>query len=346
MRHWTGISTGRWEGETLVVTTRNFNDRLPSFAGAGNGRAKVVTERFTRTSNNRIEYAATVVDPQTFQDRIELSFPMVEAKATAQIFEGACHEGNYSMRNSLAAARIDDEARKAQRQKGPRQHLTLFDPSGAIVARVGEPGLYTQAAFAPDATRIAVIRTDIETGYQDVWTFDVATGRGRAITSDKAVDSAPLWSPDGKSIVYSSVRDNIYTVFRRSADGTGGEEQIYRHDTALFLTDWSRDGRFLAFWSGQVQFVLPLTGNREAIAIGDGRGGRFSPDGRGLPTTRPTPHRRDAFTPSCVPSTHRRSVRPYRRQRRRSHRRMRSEASPGAATASSSSFCRSRPDRR
>ena len=282
VRQWTGISTGRWGGETLVVTTGNFNDRLPSFAGAGNSRAKVVTERFTRTSNNRIEYAATVVDSQTFQDRVELSFPMVEAKATAQIFESACHEGNYSMRNSLAAAPIDDGVRKDQRQRGPRQQLTLFDPGGAIVARVGEPGLYAQAAFAPDATQIAVIRTDIETGYQDVWAFDVATGRGRAITSDKAVDSAPLWSPDGKSIVYSSVRDNIYTVFRRSADGTGGEEQIYRHDTAVFLTDWSRDGRFLAFWSGQVQFVLPLTGNREAIAIGDGRGGRFSPDGRWL----------------------------------------------------------------
>jgi Tol biopolymer transport system component len=218
------------------------------------------------------------VDPQTFQDRIELSFPMVSADT--QLFEIGCHEGNYSMRNALAAARIDDETRKGQRQRGPRQQVTLFDPGGAIVARVGEPGLYAQAAFSPDATRIAVIRTDIETGYQDVWAFDVATGRGRAITSDKAADSAPLWSPDGKSIVYSSVRDNIPILFRRAADGTGAEEQIYRHDgSAMILTDWSRDGRFLTFWSNQGQFVLPLTGTREAIAIGEGRGGRFSPDG-------------------------------------------------------------------
>ena len=280
VRQWTGMSRGRWEGETLVVDTRNFSGRLPSFAGAGNARGKVVAERFTRTANNRIEYAATIVDPQTFQDRIELSFPMVSA--TAQLFEMACHEGNYSMRNALAAARIDDETRKGQRQRGPRQQLTLFDPSGAVVARVGEPGLYTQAAFSPDATQVAAIRTDIESGYQDVWTFDVATGRGRAITSDKAADSAPLWSPDGKAIVYSSVRDNFSIVFRRAADGTGAEEEIYRHDTAnaVILTDWSRDGRFLTFWSGQGQFVLPLTGNREPIAVGDGRGGRFSPDGR------------------------------------------------------------------
>jgi Tol biopolymer transport system component len=96
------------------------------------------------------------------------------------------------------------------------------------------------------------------------------------------VDSAPLWSPDGKAIVYSSVRDNVHTVFRRAADGTGSEEPIYLQDTgnAVILTDWSRDGRFLTFWSNLGMFILPLTGNREPIAIEEARGGRFSPDGR------------------------------------------------------------------
>src|SRR5688572_10691416 len=144
VRHWSGFSTGRWEGETLVVETRNFSDRTPSFAGAGNSLGKAVTERFIRTADNRIEYAATVVDPKTFQDRIELSFAMVPA--SAQIYEDGCHEGNYSMRNALAAARLDDEARKVQRRRGPHQQLTVFDRTGTIVARVGEPGLYSQAA--------------------------------------------------------------------------------------------------------------------------------------------------------------------------------------------------------
>ena len=279
VRHWSGISRGRWEGETLVVDTTNFSDRTPSFSGAGNSRGKRVTERFTRTGNNRIDYAATVVDPQTFQDRIELSFPMVPSDA--RIYEDACHEGNYSMRNALAAARIDDETRKAQRQRGPHQQVTVFDRSGAVVARVGEPGLYAQAAFSPDASRVVVIRTDIETGDPDVWTFDVATGRGRPITSDKAIDSAPLWAPDGKTIVYASMRDGAASIFRRAADGTSSEELLYRHDgTGVILTDWSRDGRFLTFWSNQGMFILPLTGNREPVAIEEGRGGRFSPDGR------------------------------------------------------------------
>jgi hypothetical protein len=106
LRSWSGASRGHWEGETLVVETRNFNNRAPGFAGAGNSRDKVVTERFTRTSKNGIEYAATVVDPATFQDRVELSFPM--ARVDARLYESACHEGNYSLPNTLSAVRADE----------------------------------------------------------------------------------------------------------------------------------------------------------------------------------------------------------------------------------------------
>lgn len=103
----TGTSTGRWEGDTLVVETRNFIARMPGFAGAGNSRDKVITERFTRTQAG-LEYAATVVDPSTFQDRIELSFPM--ARVEARIYEATCHEGNYSLANVLSASRKAEES--------------------------------------------------------------------------------------------------------------------------------------------------------------------------------------------------------------------------------------------
>ena len=113
-----GISTGRWEGDTLVVETTNFDGRYPSFSGAGKSTDKVVTERITRTAVNRLEYSATLVDKTTFQDRIEMSFPL--ALVNVQIHEGGCHEGNYSMRNSLTAARMDDaaKAKEAAAKKG------------------------------------------------------------------------------------------------------------------------------------------------------------------------------------------------------------------------------------
>ena len=281
-RSWTGVSRGHWEGDTLVVVTTHFNGRTSSFAGSGRSRDKVVTERFTRISPTVLHYAATVVDPSTFKDRIELWFPM--ALVDTAIHEAGCHEGNYSLPLALSGARAEDEARKQQRRLGPHQRLTMLDRAGTVVATIGEPGLYTQAAFSPDASRLAVIRTDIETGNPDVWTFDVATGRGQPVTSDAFVDSAPVWSPDGKMIAYSSVRDGATTVVRRAADGSGSEEVLLRQEAGngAILTDWSLDGRFLTFWSNQGLFILPLTGTRQPLRIGDGRGARFSPDGRWL----------------------------------------------------------------
>ena len=95
-----------------------------------------------------------------------------------------------------------------------------------------------------------------------------------------------MWSPDGRSIAYVSVRDNTHGLYRRAADGTGNEERLYQHTTGapIVLTDWSADGRFLCFWSGDTMFVLPLTGDRKPIELTGqefvGRGGRFSPDSR------------------------------------------------------------------
>lgn len=110
LRSWDGASSGHWEGETLVIETRNFNSRTPSFAGTGNSREKLVTERLTRTSKGVLEYSATVVDPKTFQDKVEIAFPM--GHVDAHIYESACHEGNYSMSNTLSAVRKEEEAKR------------------------------------------------------------------------------------------------------------------------------------------------------------------------------------------------------------------------------------------
>jgi hypothetical protein len=107
LRLWSGDSRGHWEGETLVIETTNFTNRTRSFAGAGTAQDKRVTERFTRRSANAIDYEATVVDLKTFEDKVVVSFPM--AKSGSRIFEVACHEGNYSMSNTLSAARKEEQ---------------------------------------------------------------------------------------------------------------------------------------------------------------------------------------------------------------------------------------------
>ena len=177
---------------------------------------------------------------------------------------------------------------RQQRQNRGLQQLTIFDRQGTIVGRVGEPGAYAQASFSPDGSRLAVIKTDVDSDTQDVWAFDIASGKGTSITSDAALDTAPVWSPDGQQIAYVSVRANTHGLYRRAATGQGSEELLYQHPTGapIVLTDWSADGRFLGFWSGDTMFILPLTGERKAVELGRddffGRGGRLSPDGRYL----------------------------------------------------------------
>ena len=107
LRSWSGDSRGRWEGDTLIIETRNFNRRTRSFAGAGNSIDKIVTERLTRVSKNALEYEATIVDPKTFQDKVVISLPM--AKVDTHIYENACHEGNYSLPMTLAGARKEEQ---------------------------------------------------------------------------------------------------------------------------------------------------------------------------------------------------------------------------------------------
>ena len=108
IRSWLGESRGHWDGDTLVIVTKNFNDRTMSFDGSGNAFGKVVTERFTRTSANTLQYQATIDDAATFQDKIVVSFPM--AKSNARMFEFACHEGNYDLAVTLSGARRTEEA--------------------------------------------------------------------------------------------------------------------------------------------------------------------------------------------------------------------------------------------
>jgi hypothetical protein len=118
IRTYLGDPRGHWDGPTLVVETTNFiGDRL----GIGENGAGVkysedlrLVERFTRVSDDVIQYEATVEDPKTFKAPWTVAFPITQ-EPSYQIFEYACHEGNYSMINMLNAARAEEKA-EATRQ--------------------------------------------------------------------------------------------------------------------------------------------------------------------------------------------------------------------------------------
>ena len=110
IRNWAGHSVGRWEGDTLVVDTTNFNEKA---AIQGSGPALHVIERFTRVSADTIMYRVTLEDPDTWTKPWSVEIPMMATDG--RLYEYACHEGNYGLPNILSGARFAEreEARPA-----------------------------------------------------------------------------------------------------------------------------------------------------------------------------------------------------------------------------------------
>ena len=107
IRQWPGDSRGRWDGDTLVVETRNFTDKT---AFRGSSSALRVVERLTRIGPDTIRYEFTVEDDTSWVRPWSVEIPMV--RTDGPIYEYTCHEGNYGMVNTLRGARrADREAR-------------------------------------------------------------------------------------------------------------------------------------------------------------------------------------------------------------------------------------------
>jgi hypothetical protein len=113
VRQWTGSYRGHWEGETLVVETRNFNGKNPFQGSSENMR---LIERFTRVDQDTIRYQFTVDDPSTWTRPWSAEVPW--AKTVPPLFEHACHEGNYGLYNILAGARVEDKRAAEAAAKG------------------------------------------------------------------------------------------------------------------------------------------------------------------------------------------------------------------------------------
>jgi hypothetical protein len=114
LRSWAGDARGRWEGDTLVVEITNFDGR----AGlAGASRNAKLTERFTRLGPDELEYRYTVDDPSTWTRPWTGRMTMSLDPGQYELVEYACHEANYSMVNSLSAARAEERAEQEAKKK-------------------------------------------------------------------------------------------------------------------------------------------------------------------------------------------------------------------------------------
>jgi hypothetical protein len=115
IRLWNGDPRGHWEGQTLVVETTNYNDKGSIATSAATGRirgipqseALHVVERFTRVDANTINYEVTIDDPKVYAKPWKVALPLNQ-DPNYQIYEYACHEGNYAIPNELSGGRAQD----------------------------------------------------------------------------------------------------------------------------------------------------------------------------------------------------------------------------------------------
>ena len=192
---WLGDSRGRWEGNTLVVDTTNFNDR--GYLGSS---SEHLVERFTRIDADTITYKFTTDDPTEFTRPWSAAVPM--KRAEGPLFEFACHEGNYSLANILTGARTE-EAR-------PTIEVHAVD-----VVAAGAPVRLQAEAAAQNGARVerveflvdgAVVGVDREAPYEVTWT---AGDRGRHLVTGSFRDVEDLLAQRGITVTYETIRLDV-----------------------------------------------------------------------------------------------------------------------------------------
>jgi serine/threonine-protein kinase len=122
--------------------------------------------------------------------------------------------------------------------------LVWVDRQGREQPIKAPPRAYTYPRISPDGTKVAVYIFDQE---NDIWIWDLTRETLTRLTFDSRLDRMPLWTPDGRRIVFSSQRGGGDNLFWQAADGTGPVERLTESPNAQFPTSFSPDGTRLVF---------------------------------------------------------------------------------------------------
>ena len=133
VKNWMGTSVGRWEGDVLVVETRNVKPNAP-INGQPLSEDGVLIERFTLADANTLDYRMTINDPKVYTAPWTLRLPIPREESYGY-FEYGCHEGNYSMPNLLAGSRAEEKRRAEAAARGEKSPEYVEPPP-----RGGGPG--------------------------------------------------------------------------------------------------------------------------------------------------------------------------------------------------------------
>lgn len=171
----------------------------------------------------------------------------------------------------------------------PGISLLWYGRDGKKTTTINQFAVYNDLRISPDGKRIATAIFDQKSGKPDVWLHEIDRDVWTRFTFDPHVDRWPIWSPDGSQIVFTSNRKNRDDLYQRASSGAGSEALLLGSKNDKDATDWSRDGRFLAYddfdpkTNGDI-WILPMSGDRKPFFFlqteFNEQRAAFSPDGR------------------------------------------------------------------
>src|SRR5262249_7324675 len=144
--------------------------------------------------------------------------------------------------------------------------------------------------LSPDGKRLATGIFDLQSGSPDIWTYDLSRDVALRFTFDSDFDASPIWSPDGKLIVWRSNRKSHYDLYQKASNGARSDEILLETEENKTSTSSSSDDRYIAYTNTNVKgntqndvWILPLFGDRKPLPFlqtpANEDSAQFSPDG-------------------------------------------------------------------
>jgi len=162
----------------------------------------------------------------------------------------------------------------------PNSSLVWFDRAGKRLTVAGPSGEYRNLELSPDGRFVAFERGSPA----DIWVLDIQKGLTSRFTSNAGADSSPVWSPDGRTIAFTTDRDGQGNIYERAFGVVGEDKLLLKTEGLKIAMDWSRDGRYLAYGLGLDVWAVPMSGDRQPLRITETpfseKESRLSPDGR------------------------------------------------------------------
>jgi serine/threonine protein kinase/Tol biopolymer transport system component len=250
--------------------------------------APQTSSQLSLPGGTNIQYANGAVVFATTDRIVAQPFDLQRMQPTGESVTIAEHVGFAQNAGAAFALSENGTLVYAPQESGGKSRLTWMDRDGRVVSTVSDEADYSNLELSRDGRRLAVSVTDPSKNTRDIYVVDLERGVRQRLTFDPSDERSAVWSPDGKQIIYSSKKLDLY---RRPSDFSGNEEPLLTDRAGKDPREVSSDGQRLLFRrtgdaTGNDIWIMPLTGDRKAVPLlnspFDENYASFAPDARSI----------------------------------------------------------------